>query len=113
MYLDVRISIVMLAQHYNYVFSVSPQGGVNIEPSMATVERGETITLACSSLGGPGNTFTWTQLSTGLQVSSEESLTVSVSSGADGGVYQCLVENDAGNDTADATVIGNDVQVLM
>ena len=77
-----------------------------MEPSMASVERNESVTLTCSSQGGPRNTFKWTRPSTGLQVSSESSLVVAVSSGVDGGVYRCHVENDAGSDTADATIIG-------
>ena len=90
---------------------MSPQGGVGIQPSMLTIERGETETLECFVLGGPGNTFAWMQLSTGQQISSEQSLTVTVSSGADGGMYRCSVQNAAGSDTADSTVIGIGVTV--
>lgn len=79
---------------------------MSVEPPITTADRGQTLTLVCSSQGGPGNTFKWTQLSTGIQVSSEDSLTIHVSSGDDGGVYRCSVENDAGSDTADATIIG-------
>lgn len=86
--------------------TVSPEGGVTVEPSMPSVERNESITLTCSSQGGPRNTFTWTRPSTGLQLSSESSLAVAVSSGVDGGVYRCYVDNDAGSDTADANIIG-------
>ena len=64
--------------------------------------------LTCTGLGGPRNIYSWVQLSSSLQLSSEVSLNVSVSSGRDGGVYRCSVSNDAGNDTADAIIKGNE-----
>ena len=88
------------------IHTVSPEGGVSVEPSMPSVERNESVTLMCSSQGGPRNTFAWIRPSTGLHLSSESSLTVAVSSGVDGGVYRCYVENDAGCDSADANIIG-------
>lgn len=98
------IHIAVLVEYCPLI--VSPQGGVSIEPAMPTVERGESIILTCTALGGPGNIFSWTQSSTALVISSEAVLTVSISSGGDGGVYRCSVENDAGNGNAFTTIIG-------
>ena len=66
------------------------------------------MTLECSALGGPGNTFTWTHVPTGQEISSNQFVTVQVASGLDGGTYRCLVENEAGSGMAESTIFGND-----
>ena len=80
---------------------------------MASTERGDTVTLTCSSLGGPGNTFSWIQPPSNTPISSEASLNVSVSSGRNGGVYRCSVRNEAGNDSTDAIINGNERGLLL
>ena len=80
---------------------------------MVSTERGDTVTLTCGSLGGPENTFSWVQPPSNTPLSSEASLNVSVSSGRDGGVYICSVRNEAGNDSTDAIINGNEHGLLL
>ena len=60
---------------------------------------GDNVIFNCSSLGGPGNSFTWTRQSDGQVVGSEPQLTISDLHAFDGGQYLCTVENSAGNDS--------------
>ena len=87
---------------------VSPEGGVSVDPVVASTGRGDLVTLTCSALGGPRNSILWVQTSSGQQLSSEVSLTLNVSSGADGGPYRCSVTNEAGNGNAEAVINGNE-----
>ena len=65
---------------------------------------GGNATFFFSSLGGPGNYFTWIRQSDGMVVGNESQLTIIDLDAYDGGQYQCLVNNRAGNDTADVTL---------
>lgn len=78
-----------------------------VTPTFSSGERDRVVTLECSTLGGPGNTFTWTHVPTGQEISSNQSLTVQISSGMDGGAYRCSVENEAGSGMTEATIFGN------
>ena len=79
-----------------------------VTPASSSGERDRVVTLECSTLGGPRNTFTWTHVPTGQETSSNQSLTVQVVNGMDGGTYRCLVENEAGSGMAESTIFGND-----
>ena len=92
-----------------FVFLVSPAGSVFISPEIENSFNGSTFNLTCNSRGGPLNRFRWTYLVchslkyTG-EVVSNESVYELTSTVYTGGQYQCFVYNDAGNDTATATV---------
>ena len=64
------------------------------------------VAFQCSAQGGPGNKFTWTRLSDGMEISNESRLEINVTSASDGSIYQCTVQNDAGNGSATATLNG-------
>ena len=64
------------------------------------------VEFTCSALGGPGNMFTWFRMYDNVVIASEPLLQIAVEDAFDGSDYQCLVENDAGNDTIVATLNG-------
>ena len=88
----------------NYVPTVSPEGTAMAIPDISNGLPGDNVTFNCSSLGGPGNTFTWMRQNDGQVVGSESQLTIIGLDAFDGGQYQCIVENRAGNDSTDVTL---------
>ena len=84
---------------------VSPFGSIFISPQITNSFNGITVTLTCNARGGPMNQFTWTYQRTGEQVSNQ-SVYQFTSSIYTGGDYECLVSNNAGNQTNNATVNG-------
>ena len=64
----------------------------------------DTATFYCRSMGGPGNNFTWMRQRDGLVVGNESQLMITDLNASDGGQYQCIVENSAGNDSTNATL---------
>ena len=75
-------------------------------PGVFNAERIVTVNFTCTALGGPGNNFTWFRISDGAVVASEPVLQIAVENASVGSDYQCLVENEAGNDTAVVTLNG-------
>ena len=71
------------------------------------------MNFTCSTLGGPGNNFTWFKTSDGAAVASEPVLQIAVEDAFVGSDYQCLVENDAGNDTTVVTLNGMLCQIYI
>ena len=67
---------------------------------------GGNATFQCSSLGGPGNNFTWMRQSDGMVIGNQSTLSIMDLDAFDGGQYQCCVENRAGNDTTSVTLYG-------
>ena len=58
-----------------------------------TYQVGDNVTLQCTSMGGPGNTYQW--MFNGLDILEETSgtLTLANVTAADGGEYTCLVSD--------------------
>ncbi len=83
---------------------------MNITPKTSNNFQGDTQTLACSAMGGPGNMFLWTRLYDNTIVGNTSNLTVSVGGVTDGGQYKCDVSNLAGNDSETATLNGEDIR---
>ena len=79
---------------------------MTIEPSEVTSKVGEVVRFNCSVRGGPDNLYTWTRQLDGAKVAADSLLEVTVTSGSDGGVYQCTVENAAGFDSSDVSLYG-------
>ena len=72
-----------------------------------------TVNFTCSALGGPGNNFTWFKISDSAVVASEPVFQIAVEDAFIGSDYQCLVENEAGNDTAVVTLNGMFVMSIL
>ena len=87
--------------------SVSPEGSVFISPPEINAEvRDQIYTLMCLAQGGPGNVFRWEKISGSGIFADTPTLNITVTNASFGGVYQCTVENMAGNDSSNATVNG-------
>ena len=63
------------------------------------IDRDDTTTLICTSLGGPQNMYQWQFNESNILGEVTEQLTVSNITASVGGLYTCVVTNDAGNDT--------------
>ena len=83
---------------------MSPEGTVTISPDGTTVSTGDEVTLTCSALGGPNNTFSWRREGTPLNVTTP-TLVVSNISVSEGGDYMCIVSNTAGEGSEVVTVL--------
>lgn len=69
--------------------------------------NGGNASFDCFSLGGPQNVFTWTKLRSNSVIANDSQLTIVDLMASDGGQYQCLVKNPAGEDSITATLNGN------
>ena len=73
-------------------------------PVAQTLGRGATVTLQCTAMGGPGNTFQWLLNNVALSGETSPTLTRLNIAAADGGVYTCMVSNTAGTSSASTSV---------
>ena len=69
-----------------------------------TYSAGDTALLQCISRGGPNNTYQWLTNDSYIDGEVSENLTLSNVTALSGGVYTCLVSNEAGNDNASTFV---------
>ena len=92
--------------------TVSPEDSIEATSRVFNTERNMTVNFTCTALGGPGNNFTWFRISDGAVVASEPVFQIAVEDAFIGSDYQCLVENEAGNDTAVVTLNGLLYQIL-
>ena len=87
---------------------ISPRGSVILQPKNMKFDYEDEVNLACTCQGGPNNMFSWllngstiTSGSNSYTISSTEFssiLTISHISAPDhGGLYQCIVQNNAGS----------------
>ena len=88
------------------IHAVSPEDSVHVTPEVIHAERDTIVEFNCSALGGPANNFTWFRMIDDEVVGSDPVLQVGVEGAFAGGVYECLVENDAGSDVAAVTLNG-------
>ena len=72
----------------------------------ATLENGDTLTLTCAASGGLNNFFYWFKDADFLDQSSDGILNVGSVAATDGGLYECVVNNTAGNSSVDITIYG-------
>ena len=79
-------------------------GDVGARP--AVVEYGDVLTLNCTASGGPDNMLHWYKDDVLLQRNTESVLNLTSVNAADGGLYECVVNNTAGNSTANITIYG-------
>ncbi len=66
--------------------------------------QGDDVTLQCTAMGGPDNTFQWLQNGMVLMSENSEMLTVMNVTAANGGAYTCEVANAAGTSNTTASV---------
>ena len=69
------------------------------------VEYGDVVTLNCTASGGPDNMLLWYKDDVLLQ-RNNNILNITTVSAADGGLYECVINNTAGNSTANITIYG-------
>ena len=73
--------------------------------SSVTVEYGDSLTLNCSNSGGPNNMLRW--IKDGLfEGTTDNILMINVVTIDDGGIYQCVVNNTAGENSTEITIYG-------
>ncbi|XP_065904155.1 cell adhesion molecule DSCAML1-like isoform X2 [Dysidea avara] len=92
----------VVAISHTAVLTVSPRGSVFISPSNILTTVNSTVEITCTAQGGPNNLFEWRRQ--GVVISNDSVLSIPMVTGSDGGVYQCIVSNAAGSDTATTTV---------
>ena len=84
------------------MYIVSTEGSVMITPVDQIFTRGESATLTCISMGGPGNVYHWEK--DGTLIATDDILTLIDIDASSGGIYTCTVSNLAGNDSATTTL---------
>ena len=78
-----------------------------VTPGVNNSFSGDVVLFTCSANGGPSNRFMWTYLRNPNDVLSSMELLNLTSTAMIGGDYQCLVSNQAGNESATVTLNGN------
>ena len=68
--------------------------------------------FTCTALGGPGNIIHWKKLTNDMLVANSSRLSITDISVLGGGQYQCLVLNQAGNDTVTVTLNGTSHKII-
>ena len=67
------------------------------------MENGDNLTLTCTASGGPSNMFRWVK--DGIYTDGN-TLTISDVAATDGGLYECVVNNTAGDSSFNITIYG-------
>ena len=79
--------------------------------SPVIVEYGDSLTLNCSNSGGPNNVLRW--IKDGLfEGITDNLLMINAATTDDGGIYQCVVSNTAGESSTNITIYGMCVTYL-
>ena len=76
------------------------------------VENGDVLTLNCTASGGPDNMLHWYKDNVLLQGNTDNVLEITSVNAADGGFYECVINNTAGNSTANVTIYGRSCLLL-
>ena len=97
-------SIICSVVPYDVTISADFNGDVTVRP--AVVEYGDVLILNCTASGGPDNMFSWLKDNILLQESTDNILTIAAVNAANGGLYECVVDNTAGNSSANITIYG-------
>ena len=82
------------------------KGGVEISQNTTNAIIGDSITLVCSSRGGPNNQYRWTHSSSDDIIGYEPELRLTINSVDQFGEYKCSVSNEAGIDNDTSIVNG-------
>ena len=70
------------------------------------MENGDNLTLTCTASGGPSNMFRWVKDSIDITGSTDRMLNITGVTADEGGLYECVVNNEAGNSSADINIYG-------
>ena len=97
-------SIIYSVAPYDVTISADFNGDVAVRP--AIVEYDDVLILNCTTFGGPDNIFSWFKDNILLQESTDNILTIAAVNAADGGWYECVVDNTAGNSSVNITIYG-------
>ena len=89
---------------YDVTISADFMGDITARP--AVVEYNDSLTLTCTASGGPDNMFRWLKDGSSLEGNTNSILNILAVTAADGGVYECVVNNTAGNSSANITIYG-------
>ena len=77
----------------------------DVEARPIVIQYGDALTLNCTASGGPANMLRWFKDDVLLE-GSDDILEFTAVSAANGGFYECVVNNTAGNSTANITLYG-------
>ena len=72
----------------------------------AILEYEDDLLLTCTASGGPNNMFYWFKGDMYLDGSTDAIVNITDVTADDGGLYECVVNNTAGNSSADITIYG-------
>ena len=89
---------------YNVIITADFDGDVMARP--AVVEYGDSLTLNCTTSGGQDNMFQWYKDDIILEENVDNILNITDVTADDGGLYQCVVNNTAGNNSANIIIYG-------
>ena len=91
----------------NCFFQVSPEGGVTVSPDQVIVDGNQSqLELTCTSEAMLGVVFQWRFGGVLLANETSETLVLSnITPSENGGYYECIVANAAGNGSDNATVL--------
>ena len=101
--------VQFLVAPYDLMITADFNGDISARP--AVVEYGDALTLNCTASGGPNNLFRWFKDGVLLQ-ENDNVLQISTVSAADGGLYECVVNNTAGNSIINITIYGESCLLL-
>lgn len=87
-----------------YVYTVSPEGSVRVEPIDRVYTQDENATFTCTSMGGLNNVIQWYMDGVPIIRATAEQLLIRDIEALDGGVYTCTVSNSAGNESTNTTL---------
>ena len=90
----------------SFYLAVSPGNIFTVPDANINATIGDTVIFQCGALGGPDNVYSWTRLSDGTVVANQTVLTITADNAYDGSIYQCRVENAAGNVSKSITLYG-------
>ena len=102
--LSLSLSVSHILSLLVFLSAVSPEGGVSITPDNTTLDDSDSVTLNCTTEGGPANTFQWSFDGEELENETLSNLTLSSVIAEDGGAYTCSVTNPAGSGSFTAYV---------
>ena len=70
------------------------------------MKNGDTLRLTCTASGGTSNMFLWVKDGIDITGSTDSMLNITGVTADEGGLYECVVNNEAGNSFASITIYG-------
>ena len=90
---------------FNIISTVSPEGGVSVQPATVVTEPRGNVTFNCSVQGGPNILYQWLRNGVSLPNETSDILTIVNASAANGGNYTCTASNVAGSDNSTVSLL--------